>query len=85
MLWRRVRPIAKTEGNMKQHEYISNLNDIMLLFCDDNMAWMFRQNNNPQHTVRSTKRWMAGNTVTVTVTLLDWSSCSLDLNPIKNL
>lgn len=45
------------------------------------MNWIFQQDNDPKHTTGYTEKGFTDNMVTV----LDWPSCSPDLNPIENL
>ena len=43
--------------------------------------YIFQQDNDPKHPVKSMKKWLSENNVNV----LQWPSQSLDLNPIENL
>ena len=49
----------------------------------DGAPFVFQQDNAPQHTARVTKRWLTEHADTLTV--LDWSGKSPDLNTIENV
>lgn len=43
--------------------------------------FIFQQDNDPKHTSKATKKWLADNKVTI----MDWPAQSPDMNPIENL
>ncbi|GJQ82124.1 hypothetical protein Trydic_g5626 [Trypoxylus dichotomus] len=55
----------------------------MLPYAEDHLSvlWKYQQDNDPKHTAKIAKDWFRQNHVD----LLDWPSCSPDLNPIENL
>ncbi|CAJ0964682.1 unnamed protein product [Ranitomeya imitator] len=71
------------EGNMNAYKYrdiqdenlFQNVLDLRL-----GQRFTFKQDNDPKHTAKITKEWLENNSVTI----LDWPSQSLDLNPIEH-
>lgn len=78
-----VGPIHRIDGIMDQHKYKDILNDVMLPYSEWEMplAWVFQHDNDPKHTSRVVKSWLAEKNITV----MEWPPQSPDLNPIENL
>ena len=72
------------EGRMNASKYTKILTTHLLKSANDlglDRNFVFQQDNDPKHTSKLTKKWFEDNDVSV----LDWPSQSLDLNPIENL
>ena len=77
MLWRAITsrgvgPLYKIDGNMDKFQYVR---------INDASTMLYPQDNDPEHTTHLIKQWFLNNSASV----LDWSSCHPDLNPIENL
>jgi transposase len=81
------RIFGNAKGMMDQHIYNGILVDHMLpsaqmLFGDEYLkSFTFQQDNDPKHTAKKSKKWLAEKGVKV----LRWPPYSPDLNPIENL
>lgn len=77
--------VYKVVGTMRSDQYIGILQNAMLpsmvdLFGNNHNA-IFQHDNDPKHTSRATKQFLADQALTV----MDWPPQSPDLNPIENL
>ena len=68
---------------MEQYQYLDILKNSMEPHAFESMPinWTFMQDNDPKHTARSVKNWLAAEQIKV----LEWPAQSPDLNPIENL
>lgn len=77
-------PLTFVEGTMDSAAYVTILRENMLAFMDTQGPrdrWTFQHDNDPKHTARSTKAFLASECINV----LEWPPQSPDLNPIEHL
>ncbi len=76
--------LVAIEGKMNAAKYRDILDENLLQSAQDlrlSRRFTFQQDNDPKHTAKIMKEWLHNNSVTV----LEWSSQSPDLNPIEHL
>ena len=76
--------LVAIEGKMNAAKYRVILEENLFQSAQDlrlGRRFTFQQDNDPQHTAKITKEWLQKNSVTI----LDWPSQSLDLNPTEHL
>lgn len=81
--WHGLGPLYRIVGKMDQIQYREILENNMLPYAVENLPpnWLFQHDNDPKHTARTVKQWLADRNVTVLV----WPAQFPDLNPIENL
>ncbi len=76
--------LVAIEGKMNAAKYRDILDENLLQSAQDlrlGRRFTFQQDNDPKHTAKITKEWLHNNSMTV----LEWSNQSPDLNPIEHL
>ena len=71
--------LQRVDGIMNSIKYQDVMPSVLKLKLERH--WTFRQDNDPKHTLKSTKAWFQKKGLKV----LEWLSQSPDLNPIENL
>uniref|UniRef100_A0A3B4UQ54 Tc1-like transposase DDE domain-containing protein n=1 Tax=Seriola dumerili TaxID=41447 RepID=A0A3B4UQ54_SERDU len=76
--------LITVNSTMKKEQYIKMLNNNIRQSAEKlgfGHQWTFQHNNDPKHTAKVVKKWLADKNINV----LQWPSQSPDLNPIENL
>ncbi|KAK3531126.1 hypothetical protein QTP70_012493 [Hemibagrus guttatus] len=76
--------LITVNGIMKKEQYIKILNNNIRQSAEKlglGHQWTFQHNNDPKHTAKVVKKWLADKNINV----LQWPSQNPDLNPIENL
>ena len=76
--------LVKVEGNMNAEKYRQILEDNLTQSARElqlGRRFIFRQDNDPKHTAKTTHKWFKDNKVNV----LEWPSQNPYLNPTENL
>ena len=78
-----VGPLYRVEGNLRKHQYVEILNNVMLPAARAKFGhnFLFQHDNAPCHSSYVVKEWFKE----CGVNTLDWPAQSPDLNPIENL
>lgn len=79
--WCGIGPIHKINSAADQFYYASIQSDVLVPNAAHNLLVMSQKDSKPKHTARPVEIWESNHFIS----LLDWPSCSLDLNPIENL